>query len=187
MGEASSLIGMSLTFALGFTLGWLTRGRSGDSSVRYDPPPAPAAPVGDVGDAVPSRAHAVDTVQGIGQGYKRRLGELGIDSTLDLLRHCGEPDGLAEICAHLRVKEGVVLRWIRQSDLLRVPGLDAQAAELMEAAGVAGVEDLTEEDPIRLAARLGEINAELRLSPEEVPSPTVVKVWIETGRKLDDL
>lgn len=131
------------------------------------------------------REHPVNVVQGIGPGYSRRLNELGVETTLDLIGACRDPDRFAEVIDQLGVQEAVVRRWACQCDLLRVPDLDSQGAELLEAAGVLRVRDLLAEDPVRLARKLREVNDELRLTPDVVPDAEVLTGWIDQAHLLD--
>ena len=208
MGEAWTLVGMLVTFSCGFTLGWILRGRPGGPSGEWQqarwgpdplrPPahspwsgvPSPAdavatAPAPADPEPVPPREHPVNVVEGIGPGYTRRLAELGVETTLDLIEGCRKPETFEEICTQLGVQEAVLRRWACQCDLLRVPDLDAQAAELLEAAGVLRVRDLLAEDPTRLARKLSEVNDELRLTPGDVPDATMLVRWMNLGRRLD--
>lgn len=146
----------------------------------------PDAPLDDAVDVpIQPREHPVNVVQGIGPGYSRRLNELGVETTLDLIGACRDPDRFLEVIDQLGVQEAVVRRWACQCDLLRVPDLDAQGAELLEAAGVLRVRDLLAEDAVRLARKLREVNDELRLTPDDVPDSELLTSWIEQARFLD--
>lgn len=161
------------------------RSRRPASPRRAAPLPNQAPSTEPVDVPIQPREHPVDVVQGIGPGYSRRLNELGIETTLDLIGACRDPDRFLEVIDQLGVQEAVVRRWACQCDLLRVPDLDAQGAELLEAAGVLRVRDLLAEDPVRLARKLREVNDELRLTPDDVPDAELLNSWIDQARFLD--
>ncbi len=137
---------------------------------------------GEPGDSYP---YPVEEVEGIGRGFGRKLRSLGIETTEDLLRRCCTREGWERVADEIGLKERyVVRRWASMSDLMRVPGIMGQFAELLEFSDVNSVQDLASRDPVRLLEKLEEVNRrEHRV--KEVPSLEMVISWIERAKSMD--
>ncbi len=131
----------------------------------------------------PKGEYAVEEIQGIGRGYGRRLRELGITTTLDLLQAGGDERQVTAIAETLGVDPGLVHKWVRMADLLRVTGVGGQEAELLEAAGVDSVQALARQEAFALAHELEARNAREHRSPH-TPGVEAVRVWIAAAREL---
>jgi len=70
---------------------------------------------------------------------------------------------------------------LRRSELEQVTGIGKRYARILEAAGVASVQELAEQDPLELADALLEVNL-LQGMVLVVPSETRVAGWIEQAR-----
>lgn len=88
----------------------------------------------------------VTDIEGVGDEYQARLKEIGYYTT-DQLR-LGNPKIIA---AHVGVTEGTVRRWQAQAELMLVPGVGKQLAELMVRAGIDGLDALKEPTPKQLS------------------------------------
>lgn len=130
------------------------------------------------GDAVDPASHELETVEGIGGGYGRRLRELGVTDTLALVEKGARAEDRAEIAQALKVEPLVVQRWTSMADLLRVPGMDGQSAEVLEAAGVPTVSALAERSGPQLVSVLLEVNDRLRLTPDDLPGVEQIQNWV---------
>ncbi len=135
-----------------------------------------------IGDDYP---YPVEEVEGIGKGFGRKLRSLGIETTEDLLQRCRTKDGWEDVADRIGLKERYVVRkWASMSDLMRIPGIMGQFAELLEFSGVESVQDLASREPSTLLARLAEVNArEHRV--KELPELSAVSYWIERAKELD--
>ncbi len=135
-----------------------------------------------VGDDYP---YPVEEVEGIGRGFGKKLRSLGIETTEDLLQRCCTQQGWEDVADKIGLKENYVVRkWASMSDLMRIPGIMGQFAELLEFSDVNSVQDLATRDPVRLLDKLKDVNQrEHRV--KEVPGLDVVTSWIEQARTLD--
>lgn len=88
----------------------------------------------------------VTDIEGIGDEYQARLKEIGYYTT-DQLR-LGNPKIIA---SHVGVRDGAVRRWQIQSELMLVPGVGKQLAELLARAGVTSIDDLKKRTPKELS------------------------------------
>ena len=123
-------------------------------------------------------------IQGIGPAKASKLKAAGIRSVEALLKQGATPKGRKEIVA-AGFSKGEILRWVNHADLFRVKGVAWQYAELLEAAGVDTIVELSKRDPENLAETMVKKNAS---GPKKlvqlVPSPKSVKAWIAQAKKL---
>jgi len=128
----------------------------------------------------------VDKIEGIGEGFSRRLHADGIDTTEKLLEHCTNEDGIAKVCQCVDLDADTVRNWGTMADLMRIKGLGGQWAELMWRAGVTSVQDLAGRDVGPLRARFREVNeAEHRVA--ELPGESRVTKFIEQAKGLESV
>jgi predicted flap endonuclease-1-like 5' DNA nuclease len=119
----------------------------------------------------------VEEIEGIGAGFGRRLGALGVTSTAQLLRESATGEGKARLAEACGVEVATVESWVTMADLLRIPGVGGQWAELLWRSGVHDVEGLGKETAAPLLLRMTETNeAEGRVP--ELPSLERVEHWI---------
>ncbi len=88
----------------------------------------------------------VTDIEGIGDEYQARLKEIGYYTT-DQLR-LGNPKIIA---AHVGVTEQTVRLWQAQGELMLVPGVGKQLAELMARAGIDSIDALKKSTPKELS------------------------------------
>lgn len=93
----------------------------------------------------------VTDIEGVGDEYQARLKEIGYYTT-DQLR-LGNPKIIA---AHVGVTEQKVRQWQSQAELMIVPGIGKQLAELMVRAGIEGLDDLKDATPKQLVDQVKE-------------------------------
>ncbi len=81
-------------------------------------------------------------VEGIGEVYGSKLKSVGV-GTVDLLLERGASrEGRKALAESSGISESLILRWVNHVDLFRIKGVEAQYAELLEAAGVDSVPEL---------------------------------------------
>lgn len=100
----------------------------------------------------------VETIEGIGEGFGRRLKADGIATTDALLKLCTTDAGVARVCKCVDLDENTVRNWATMADLMRIKGLGGQWAELMWRSGVYSVQDLANREIVELRARMREVN-----------------------------
>ena len=126
----------------------------------------------------------IETIEGIGAGFGKRLKADGVDTTEKLLQLCTTDDGIAQVCKCVDLDADTVRNWGTMADLIRIKGLGGQWAELMWRAGVKSVQDLGKQDIGPLSERMREINdAEHRVA--ELPGEKRVARFIQAAAELD--
>lgn len=125
----------------------------------------------------------LEAIEGIGDAWGGKLRGAGIKSTTDLLKACGTPEGRKAHADSSGFSEATLLKWANHCDLLRVKGIGAQYADLLEAAGVDTVIELANRNPQNLYETLGKANAERR-RVRQLPSAKAIGGWVKQAKKL---
>ena len=125
----------------------------------------------------------LEYIEGIGPAYAAKLNQADVFTTDQLLEVGSTAKGREELAEKSGISEKLILTWVNHCDLIRINGVGAQYAELMEAAGVDTVVELAQRNPEDLAAKLAEVNAEKNLV-NRLPDEDSVKDWIEQAKNL---
>jgi predicted flap endonuclease-1-like 5' DNA nuclease len=112
-----------------------------------------------------------------------KLKGAGLAVVIDILRRGATAAGRAELSRSTGVPESTILKWVNFADLLRIKGVGAVYARLLEAAGVDTVVELAQRNPVNLHARLVEVNAEQKLSGRD-PRQEEVTDWVAQAKEL---
>jgi predicted flap endonuclease-1-like 5' DNA nuclease len=144
--------------------------------------PAPAvAPEASSGSA---RAIKVVDVEGIGAAYSDTLGAAGVSTTDDLLAVAGTRAGRQRLAERTGISEHLILEWVNNADLMRIPGVGTQYSDLLEAAGVDSPAELAQRNAGNLATTFQEVVAARPGTVRRVPTEAEVADWIEAARNL---
>ncbi len=127
--------------------------------------------------------YPVEEVEGIGPTYGSRLRAVNIETTEHLLIQGLESAKQTEIAIHVKVEPFVVGKWVSMVDLLRIPGIRGQYAELLEASGIASVSEMARQDSATLAAKMTRVNA-IEHRTQSVPDSETVSEWVEAAKGL---
>lgn len=126
----------------------------------------------------------IETIEGIGAGFGKRLRADGVDTTEKLLQLCVSDEGVAQVCKCVDLDADTIKNWGTMADLVRIQGLGGQWAELMWRAGVKSVQDLGKQDIGPLRERMREVNeAEHRVA--ELPGENRVAGFIRDASSMD--
>ncbi|MGD2215442.1 MAG: DUF4332 domain-containing protein [Gemmatimonadales bacterium] len=125
----------------------------------------------------------ITDVEGIGPKYAKQLQSAGIKTTDDLLEYCKSSKGRKDIAESTGISEKLVLRWTNHADLFRIKGIGEEYADLLEAAGVDTVPELSQRNAANLCAKMSELNKEKKLT-RQPPSEKQVSDWIEQAKSL---
>ena len=126
-------------------------------------------------------SYKIQDIEGIGPSFAERLSVAKITTTNDLLKHCCDAKGRATVSAQTGVGEPQLLKWANMADLMRISGIGPEFAELLEAAGVDTVKELATRNSENLAAKMGEINEQKKLT-RALPAVTVVAKWVDAAK-----
>lgn len=131
-------------------------------------------------------SYKIEEVEGIGPEYGKKLREVDIQTTDDLLRRCGDKKGREGVSTETGISEKHILEWVNLSDLMRINGVGEEFADLLEEAGVDTVKELAQRNAENLAAAMDEVNEKKNLT-DRVPSAETVQKWIDEAKGMDPM
>src|SRR5512141_340755 len=97
-------------------------------------------------------------IQGIGPAHADKLAKVGIRTTDGLLEEGGTPAGRKKISESTGSNHDLILKWVNMADLYRIKGIGGQYSEVLEAAGVDTVVELSKRVAENLNSKMIEIN-----------------------------
>ena len=122
-------------------------------------------------------------VEGIGEVYGGKLKEAGIATSEALLKEGASRAGRKKIEDATGIGGALILRWVNHVDLFRIKGVQGHYAELLEAAGVDSIPELSHRVPAHLHAKIVEVNAAKSLVGK-LPTEDQIAGWIEQAKAL---
>jgi predicted flap endonuclease-1-like 5' DNA nuclease len=122
-------------------------------------------------------------IEGIGSVYARKLAKVGIRSTDALLKRGATAKGRKEIVKASGIGHKLILEWVNLADLYRVKGIGSEYSDLLEEAGVDTVIELRKRDPVKLNAKMEQVNQKKNLV-NKMPGVKVVRKWVRQAKKL---
>jgi len=122
-------------------------------------------------------------IEGIGPVYAKKLVDIGVTTTEQLLECAGSKKGRKEIAEKSGISEKNILEWVNLSDLFRIKGVGSEYSDLLEEAGVDTVVELSRRNPDNLCAKIAEINEEKKLV-RRPPTLDAIKDWVEQAKTL---
>lgn len=159
---------------------------SSDNALSHDLSAAGDAAATFIGEgADPQAPFPVEAIQGIGLSFGEKLRNQGVDTTLALLEKCGTDEALRTISESTGLNERALKGWTVVADLLRIPGMDAQLAQVLSNSGVSSVQELAGSRPIdvwrHIAGGRGQLGPEtdLRRLENLVADATTLKPMIQ--------
>lgn len=108
---------------------------------------------------------------------------MGIATTTDLLDKCPDADSMKPVIDQMKLEDWVIRSWVSMADLMRVPGIGGQFAELLNFSDIHSVQALANANPSSLAAKMNQVN-EKEHRVKDVPGKEVVAEWIDQAKKL---
>src|SRR5512142_3348329 len=103
-------------------------------------------------------------IQGIGPAHAEKLTRVGIRTTDALLKEGATPDGRKKLAESTGINHESILKWVNMADLYRIKGIGSQYSELLEAAGVDTVVELSKRVAEHLNSKMTEVNQVRNLS-----------------------
>ena len=148
------------------------------------PPLAPDAASDSEATGAPSHQMRIEGVEGIGPAYGARLATAGIATTDDLLTAGATRAGREQIATSTGISHALILEWVNNVDLMRVPGVGTQYSDLLEAAGVDSPAELANRNAANLAETIQEVVAARPGTVRRIPTEPEIAAWIEAAAKL---
>ena len=115
--------------------------------------------------------------------YLPKLRQAGITIRAALLEKGTSPEGQSEISHKTGIPLSLISQWVRHAEFLRLNGMSGVYAELLDAAGVDSVTELTKCTAETLHQKFLDVNAAKRLS-RILPILAQIRDWIEQAKDL---
>jgi predicted flap endonuclease-1-like 5' DNA nuclease len=128
-------------------------------------------------------SYSIAEVRTIPPFYAGKLKAAGIKSTTKLLARAATPRLRKALSESTEIPTPLILDWANIADLTRVSGIAIEYAELLVAAGVDTVKDLSRRNAANLVARMTEINRR-KQRVRVLPTEKRVTQWIGKAKKL---
>ena len=128
-------------------------------------------------------SYKIEDIEGIGPVKGKKLREAGVNSTASLLASTVTPKQRKVLAEKSGLDEAQILKFANMADLDRVKGIGSEYAELLEAAGVDTVPELSKRKAANLAQAMAAVNGAKKLV-RQLPSEKQVAKWIENAKAL---
>lgn len=122
-------------------------------------------------------------LEGVDTIFEQQLIDAGVQSQMDLLETGKTRAGRKEISDVSGIPEALILTWVNQLDLMRIPGISPSTADFLELAGVDTVVELATRSASNLHTTLTNLRTERSLVAE-VPELDDVKQWVKAAKDL---
>lgn len=127
-------------------------------------------------------SYDIQEIEGIGPAYGRKLRSMGVDSTLDLIELFKKNNHRIDRAAQdMRVKPEAITAWISMADLMRLPGVNSQCAELLQTVGISSAIELSITNAHSIHSEMLKFNKKYPVCPE-VPSAETITSWILSAK-----
>jgi predicted molibdopterin-dependent oxidoreductase YjgC len=148
------------------------------SSAPKAAPQPVAAPVQAASAPVATGRIPVEAITGVDAAAKATLNGAGITWLDEFLDAAGPADGRRALAQATGIEASQLLEWANRADLMRVPGVSAALADLLENAGVDTVKELATRNPANLAAKLADVGG------AAAPAEAVVEGWVAAAKDM---
>lgn len=199
------IIYLLIAAVIGFIIGWLLRGLGRNNQEAYEGVESDSSNTSGInslssdgslaGQAIkepvtraPAISHQIVKIEGISKSIRNALRKTGVKTTIDLIDKCSTESGFQQTVETTGAVEPVVKQWVSMADLMRVPGVDGQFAELMEACDIKSIQDLASADTQTLIATMQTVNQREGRIPDSIPLPdaNIVGRWIKDAKTLPE-
>ena len=125
----------------------------------------------------------IEDIEGIGPTYAKKLTDIGIETTNDLLEAGSTPKGREDLATKTGISQTMILEWVDLADLFRINGIGEEYSDLLEEAGVDTVVELSRRVPENLHTKIVGVNQEKKIV-RRAPSLREIQEWVEQAKKL---
>jgi predicted flap endonuclease-1-like 5' DNA nuclease len=128
----------------------------------------------------------IEKIEGIGAVYARKLLEVGVKYTDDLLNQGKSRKGREELVEKTGISSLLILKWVNMADLMRMRGVGEEYSELLKRAGVDTVKELRNRNPFNLYEALAQANETHKLV-RRLPTLSDVESWVKEAKESEPL
>lgn len=128
-------------------------------------------------------SYPIEKIEGVGPKYAAKLSAAGITNTAKLLDKAATRKGRKELATVVEIDETLILKWANMCDLMRIKGVGEEYSELLEAAGVDTVKELSKRRADNLHKAMTEANGKRKMV-RQLPTADQVESWVEQAKTL---
>ena len=128
-------------------------------------------------------AYKIIDIQGVGEVYAEKLIAAGIETIDQLLEKGKTPKGRKDLEDATGITGKLILTWVNHADLCRIKEIGPQFSELLEAAGVDTVKELSHRNAANLVKTMNEVN-EKEHRTKRVPTEIEIQRMIDQAKEL---
>jgi PAS domain S-box-containing protein len=136
--------------------------------------------------SVRRRSIPIEKIEGIGPVYARKLLEVGVKYTDELLDQGKSRKGREELVDKTGISSLLILKWVNMADLMRIRGIGEEYSELLERAGVDTVKELRNRNPYNLYEAMAQANETYKLV-RRLPTLAAVENWVKEAKDSEPL
>ncbi len=126
---------------------------------------------------------AIGSIQALSEEDQRRLSNMNIKTTEDLLAKAKTEIGINLLSKSLGKEAWVVRTWVNNADLMRVKGVDGILAELLELSGVNSVKELATSKPEIISENIKAVYEHIT-KRSKLPNFNELKTLIDEAKRL---
>lgn len=130
-----------------------------------------------------SDVYAIQDIHTISNESAKYLRRMNVISTEDLVDKCASQEGVELIAKSMGKESWVVRSWASMADLMRVKGVDAVNAELLELSGISSVQALASAKIQRLTDSIKVIHKHVGKT-NHVPDYDEIETWVKYAKDL---
>lgn len=127
--------------------------------------------------------YPLTSIEGLLPADAAKLKAAGIRTAAKLLDAAASARGRKKVAAATGLPEDKILDWVNFADWLRVRGMGRTKGEILRAAGVSTLRELTHRNPEKLAESMDRINQQRKLMRGRITGKAVGQL-IERARQL---
>lgn len=127
--------------------------------------------------------YKVEKIEGVGPKYAAKLAEAGVTHTDQLLEKAATRKGRKDLATASAIDETLILKWANMCDLMRIKGVGEEYSELLEAAGVDTVKELSKRRSDNLHKAMVEANTKRKMV-RQLPTEAQVETWVAQAKEL---
>ncbi len=129
-------------------------------------------------------SYDIQTIEGVNSKYAQRFNELGIFTTMDLVNKLGNNDtNIDNVAKKLKVQSDDIVSWVSMADILRLPNVNAQDAQLIQQAGISSVRDLGAVNTYSFHREMVALNEKSKIV-KEVPDIKSLQLWSKIAKLI---
>jgi hypothetical protein len=128
-------------------------------------------------------AHKIANMKGVDPEIQRKLAEAKITTAEQVLAKAGNPAQRSALAKQIGVSPNQITELVNRASLMRLKGLNADMAILLEECGVDSLKDLQQRKASNLQASLRATNDQKKLT-HRTPTLAQVQDWINEASSM---